>query len=336
MTPDFAEIAPYLKSPLVLIGFCLFLAFLFARKLLTSGIIPPIGAGRGAQIIRLLLLYGFVIGVLVIVLGFGLKYRELSRERQLAAVGLVVSELQHNLYVVHELQDNTRTLVAVAMTVASVLRNPRFAINSGLFPERNITGTLKKSANLYIERYRWLIRSGLLHDRRQLHLFREQNAAIVQTIDVTISTVRSLGDQSGRRYVISEAAYDADLPILRKVTIVRTDAIGNLYAESQEARDNYYRVAASVTEYLEAVRHYCRYNVPNQAALGAALASERLTLHLLSSMRHDFRVLSIAIKHNIAALSSPSRLDSDSAHLRVFQSDSATQRAGTIYAIWSA
>lgn len=77
---------PYLHDPLVLIGFFLFLAFLFTRYLLKSKIIPPLPHGLGYRILRTILLYGFVIGILLIVLGFGLKYQELrAAERQQAA-----------------------------------------------------------------------------------------------------------------------------------------------------------------------------------------------------------------------------------------------------------
>jgi len=79
----FPAVAPYLKDPLVLIGFFLFLAFLFTRHLLSSKIIPPLPPGRGFRILRTILLYGFIIGLLLIVLGFAFKYRELlGQERQ--------------------------------------------------------------------------------------------------------------------------------------------------------------------------------------------------------------------------------------------------------------
>ena len=79
-----------------------------ARALLASDVIPPVGPGRGADIVRLLLHYGFATGLIVIVLG--LKYRELSEVEQRNAVGLLQSELDYNLHVVDELQKNTTAL----------------------------------------------------------------------------------------------------------------------------------------------------------------------------------------------------------------------------------
>jgi hypothetical protein len=78
----FPAVAPYLKDPLVLIGFFLFLAFLFTRYLLSQKIIPPLPPGPGFRILKTILLYGFIIGLLLVVLGFGFKYRELVGQGQ--------------------------------------------------------------------------------------------------------------------------------------------------------------------------------------------------------------------------------------------------------------
>ena len=83
MTGGFPAVAPYLKDPLVLIGFFLFLAFLFTRLLLKQRIIPPLPPGPGFRILKTILLYGFIIGLLLVMCGFAIKYRELvGQERQ--------------------------------------------------------------------------------------------------------------------------------------------------------------------------------------------------------------------------------------------------------------
>lgn len=88
---DFSQVAPYLKDPLVLVGFFLFLASSFARLTIKRGVIPPLPRTVGFRILKLLLLYGFIIGVLIIVLGFGLKYKELSAEEQ-KKIGAILQE----------------------------------------------------------------------------------------------------------------------------------------------------------------------------------------------------------------------------------------------------
>ena len=70
----FEHFIPYLKDPLVLVGFALFLVFGTNRLLIRSGIIPTLSARSGSRILQSLLRYGLVIALVVIALGFGLEY----------------------------------------------------------------------------------------------------------------------------------------------------------------------------------------------------------------------------------------------------------------------
>ncbi len=77
----FGKVAPYLKHPLVLVGFVLFLFFGIHRQLIESGIIPKdIGKEAGSAVVMAILEYGFWIALAVIVLGMGLQYVKSSRK----------------------------------------------------------------------------------------------------------------------------------------------------------------------------------------------------------------------------------------------------------------
>jgi|GEM_PF-4698054 len=69
----FARIAPFLTHPLVLCGFTVMLFYGVLKALLGARILRPIGEKSGAIILRLLLKYGFIVAVLIILLGFGLE-----------------------------------------------------------------------------------------------------------------------------------------------------------------------------------------------------------------------------------------------------------------------
>lgn len=72
----FERVAPFLQEPLVLIGFVVAL-FLGLLKLLVKGrIIPGLDPGGGFRILRLLINYGFVLALLVVLLGFILKLKQ--------------------------------------------------------------------------------------------------------------------------------------------------------------------------------------------------------------------------------------------------------------------
>jgi len=91
---DFSKMAPYLKDPLILIGFFLFLSFSFARFIIKRGIVPQLPRTLGYKILKSILLYGFIIGLLIVLLGFALKYKELSKEEQKVIGGIVQEKLE--------------------------------------------------------------------------------------------------------------------------------------------------------------------------------------------------------------------------------------------------
>ena len=79
---DFGPIAPYLIQPLVLVGFVLMLVFSIHKQLLKAGIIPKLDKQQGGRIVELILRYGFWLGVLIVLAGFGLKFYETSSENK--------------------------------------------------------------------------------------------------------------------------------------------------------------------------------------------------------------------------------------------------------------
>jgi len=60
----------------VLVGFALMLVFGIHDKLIASGLLTQVSAGDSSEIIKLMLRYGFQLGLCVTILGFGLAYIE--------------------------------------------------------------------------------------------------------------------------------------------------------------------------------------------------------------------------------------------------------------------
>ncbi|HYL84306.1 MAG TPA: tetratricopeptide repeat protein [Candidatus Angelobacter sp.] len=79
---DFAKYAQYLKNPLVLVGFAIFLVIGTHRVLIQSGIIPKLSARSGSAVVKALLRYGFVMALAVIAGGFGLQYFKVYRDME--------------------------------------------------------------------------------------------------------------------------------------------------------------------------------------------------------------------------------------------------------------
>ncbi len=67
----FEKVAKHLTRPLVLIGFVLMLIFGIHKLIVQSGLLPQVTQQAGGEIIKLILQYGFWLGLVVAVLGFG-------------------------------------------------------------------------------------------------------------------------------------------------------------------------------------------------------------------------------------------------------------------------
>jgi DNA-binding protein YbaB len=98
MNLDFQKLVPYLKDPLVLIGFFLLLAFSLSRYLIKKGIIGKLPPALSFRILRVILLYGFITGLLLIILGFVLKHQELvGQQRTAESIELMLRDALKNV-----------------------------------------------------------------------------------------------------------------------------------------------------------------------------------------------------------------------------------------------
>jgi hypothetical protein len=86
MLAGFKEVAPYLTHPLVLVGFALLLVFGVHRALLKARIVPPLTPHAGGKVVQNFLRYGFVIALVVIVLGFLLAFYQAHIQHEQAVL----------------------------------------------------------------------------------------------------------------------------------------------------------------------------------------------------------------------------------------------------------
>lgn len=254
---EFDKIAPYLKDPLVLVGFVLVLFFGFARAILRSGVIVPVARQHSFRLLRSMLLYGFLLGLAIIALGFGLKYREMSEAEQAAAIRLLRGELDANIATVEQLRQNTISLLSNMSAVATALRTPDIRVVATLFPASNVDGSDRQSpSELAVQAATKLLDAGLDHDAGEMAKAQELARAVRRTIEVTRPTIESLGDREQRRYVIVDAAWDAQLPVLRKVALPGVHDFHASYGELARVRASYGAVVSAVLAYLDAVHGF--------------------------------------------------------------------------------
>ena len=283
---EFQKIAPYLQDPLVLMGFALLLFFGFARAVLRAGIVPQLTKAAGHNVVSRMLLYGFVLALAIIALGFGLKYRELSKAEQERAVLLLHQELSGNVDTINELRLNSETIARTTETLNTVLRHPGIEIMAALFPAENIDATAEIPASLDLSRalLSEAKESGLLDNELERAKFNQAAQAIAGTILRTEAALNSLADQDNVRYRIKTNVWESNLPILRKIEIVPIDHLQVAYQEMALLRANYNVSVSYSLAYVEALQSFFDGSNPviNEQNLASVLAAERIFMTTLS------------------------------------------------------
>lgn len=290
MNIDFTKVAPYLQDPLVLAGFVLFLFFGFARYIIKKGLIPTLQEKSGYRILQTILLYGFIFGLAVLGLGFGLKYNELSSAEQRAAIGMLGQELKANMQTVKELSANTATLIGLARTLALSVRTEGIPVFTTLFPVKNLD--LADSTVVSTELARTALeeigKKRLDKNRRELAKAAAASVAIRGTIGRTKATIESLGDLDGSRYPIRTAIWDVNLPILRKISLIPLGDLHASYSKLATLRNNYDILVPRVIDYCDAMGRFTSTSNPIDLALLAdTLGAERLAFQIATAYGND-------------------------------------------------
>lgn len=287
----FESVAPYLKDPLILIGFVLFIGFLLARQVLRSGLVPTLTQSMGARVVRLLLQYGFLLALSVIVLGFGIRYYEIHEnkqriiEKQLAASDLIGAELCANRGTMIEIGESVDSLNRARSTLVQSLRDRRFPIASMLFGEKLLTLSPGSEASgaAALVRYDELSRSGYLDNPEVCSQHMKLCGAIKTTIERTRSTLASLADTSEERFRVASGSWDSHQAMLTSLAKVDLDRTASLYETMKNVRKNYTRFSSATLEYIDSVSAFCG-QMPTEHGLSAVLSSEQILVSMSRSL----------------------------------------------------
>lgn len=279
------KLMPYLEHPLVLVGFVLLLFFTVARTVIRSRVLTPITGAKSYRVLQSILLYGFVLSVAVVLLGFGLKYRELSKAEQQNAIDLIRREFDGNLASVEALRKNTLSLLTLVRSTATSLRTPEIVVFKTLFPRANIGSAAPvPPKEMALDALTELLGKKLDKNKSEMSRADAAGKAISGTLDRTRPTIVSLSDANHERYVIRDDAWKANLPIMRKVNIAGVAQLQDSYIAARKLRADYGVVCAAALGYLDALHALLNKKVGvNLDTLTALLTQERQSFALLTA-----------------------------------------------------
>ncbi len=308
---NFEKIAPFLKDPLILIGFFLFIGFIFIRTLVTTRTIPVLQQGQGYSILKIILLYGFIFGLLLVALGFGLKYKEMSEREQKNMVSLLITELDSNIRVISELKKNTESFLSQQIDLSKAIRTTGIVILPVMFPKVNLeldsninTSTLAQGA------FSELVKKRLANDQVAVKKLGEFSKALTKTLKSTTSIRGNLRDENRTRYKIATQIWDNNINVYRKLNIIDITLFQKAYAQMNNIRNDYDIIAGSSIDFADNLNEYFKEN--NELTwekLASVLSSERQSYSLIVEYSEnlvntltDLTQIKDELKHDVEVL----------------------------------
>lgn len=300
--PDFDSIAPYLKDPLVLIGFFIFIVFLLLRVIIKQNIIPTLTKKDGFSFLKLILMYGFIFGIILMILGFGLKYREMSEKEQKSIVSQLHSELDGNLKTLNELKLNTENYLNINLNLSKVIRTDGIKLLGLMFSEKNVDlDSTINTIELANNSFNHIIEQKIHLDKLEMDKLDAAGKSIRATIQRTIPTLISLADTTQTRYAIDKTIWESNLSSYKKIDIVDITEFQDIYNKMQLIRNDYSIIAQNSLNFYKSVSDFFNPKEQiNKQRLASALSSERQTYQLI----HDYTLNLHKATQEIVSLSS--------------------------------
>lgn len=280
---NFEKIAPFLKDPLILIGFFLFVAFLFIRSLVNKGIIPTLKKDQGYNILRLILLYGFIIGLVLIALGFGLKFKEISKAEQEKLVVLLQNELDNNIQVISELKKNTESYLNQQIEISKSLRTEGIRILPLMFPQVNLDLDSNINTNsLAQQAFVDIVNNKLPQNKLEMQKLDAFAKALTKTLLAVKRTNESMMDKERTKYKIETTVWTSNLATYKKISIIDVTLFQRAITQENNIRNDYDIISKATIDYCDHVANYFKEdNELTWENLATVLSVERQSYTLI-------------------------------------------------------
>ncbi|VAW48347.1 hypothetical protein MNBD_GAMMA02-994 [hydrothermal vent metagenome] len=295
----FSSVLPYFTDPLIWIGFILLLVFLLTRYFLNNDIITELPAWLDAELPRRVLKHGFVVGLLVIVLGIGLKYHELSEAEQSHAINLVKTEINNNLSTIEQLAQNTQTLIDSHQAVSGALRSGDSVIMNRLFPSPDQPSDEAINFSKIVEAsFTALKESNLLKSKGAMKSFNSSKDQIKSIIYPHNQVLISIQDPNSKQYAITIQMWHDHKEVIARAGDFDQLRFEDSLATMHAIRKQYQRTLRDSADYFTETLNFMERNTfIGNGAVFEILTKEDQALQSLSTMHSEITAGLKALKH---------------------------------------
>ncbi len=246
-----------------------------------------------AELPRKVLKNGFLLGLLVTVLGITLKYHQLNKAEQSHALNLIQTEINNNLTTIQQLSQNTQTLLDSHQTISNALRSGDSRIMKLLFPTTEQTADKATQLSQKVEKsFAVLKESNLLKNKTAMNVFNSNKNQINTALNLINQTLASMQDPAGEKYAIKTQIWQNHKEVIAQLDDFDMNAFENSLNSMHALKSQYNQALKDNSDYFFEVSNFAEHNTfVGNGIIFKIMSKEKQSLISLSKLNADIKTL---------------------------------------------
>jgi len=297
----FSSVMPYFTDPLIWFGIILLLLFLLIKYLVNHDIITQLPPWSETGLAKRTLKHGFLLGILVIFLGFGFKNHELNKEKQKLALNLFQTEINNNLKTIEQLSKNTQQLLESHQFVSDTLRATDSEIMRLLFSDTHESSNKVNQLNKQVEAaFKSLQESNLLKNKTAMNAFNATKNQINGTIYPVNESLKSMQVSMDEKHVIQTQIWQNHKDIIVQFDNFNSETFEHNLEAMHLLMNQYSQALKDSGDYFREVSKFIERNTfIGNGAVFRVLSKEKQSFLLLSSLNTDMKAALLKLNHQL-------------------------------------
>ncbi len=247
----------YLNSVWVILGLLMIAGFFAFKFLLKTQRIQDLPGFFDTPAGVFLLNRGYMLGVLLIILGVFLKYNALTKAEQQHAQMMIATEYRANAEAIQSLTDNIQSLIDSHQQVSQRLYSEDNDILAILFPAESRQNEASLPVNKLVESaFKKLKDSNLMNNQAAMVKFNAFKSKFKPFINQHINDLKAMEDPNNIDYPIKQSYWDAHKDIFADIDGKNPSEIAASIEQMKSIRVEYLAVLKQAEAYLAQVKSF--------------------------------------------------------------------------------